>query len=78
MPIFEYKCAVCGIVREILCLREPRTATVPCACGAQAVYKVSAPHFDLRMGINADAFPTLGDRWARAHSDQLKKESKDG
>lgn len=78
MPIFEYKCAACDAVREILCLREPRVATAPCKCGAQATYQISAPHFDPRMGINADAFPTAGDRWARTHEDQLKKESQDG
>lgn len=75
MPIYEYKCASCGAVREILCLRRPRVAMVPCACGKQAIYQISAPHFDFRMGIDADAFPTAGDRWARAHEEQLKKES---
>jgi putative FmdB family regulatory protein len=78
MPIYEYRCVGCGSLKEQFVHQRPRPAMIPCECGAQAVFQISAPHFDLRMGIKADAFPTMGDRWAKAHTDQLKKEMEHG
>ncbi len=66
----------CGTVQEKFCPRRPRPMFVPCDCGAQALYVISAPHLDPRMGIDAEAFPTMGERWAKAHTDQLAKEKK--
>jgi len=51
---------------------------VPCECGAQALYQISAPHIDMRLGTQADSFPTMGNKWARAHADHLKKETEHG
>jgi len=77
MPIFEYKCAVCGLVQEKLCPARPRPAIVPCPCGAQGTFQFSAPHLALRMGLDS-ALPTSAARWSRAHAEQLKKETQHG
>ena len=75
MPVFEYKCE-CGITQDRVILTRPRPAIVPCACGKQAVFQISAPHLSMKMGLDAIGSPTAARRWERAHSEKLKEEQR--
>lgn len=75
MPIFEYKCQDCGGAQDVIVLKPPRPALVPCACGKQAVFQISAPHLSMKMGLDP-SMPTSADRWERAHTEKLKEEQR--
>jgi hypothetical protein len=76
MPIFEYKCPDCGGTQDVIVLKPPRPALVPCACGKQAVFQISAPHLSMRMGMDSIGSPTQARRWEKAHTEKLKAEQR--
>jgi putative FmdB family regulatory protein len=47
MPFYDYECAACGAIHEAKKTVAER-ATDRCACGAEAVQKISAPGFSLK------------------------------
>lgn len=49
---------------------------IPCQCGSQSVFKISAPRFSLRMGVDPNGSPTMADKWEKAHAQKLKQELK--
>lgn len=76
MPIFEYACIKCDERTEQFITSNPRPEYVPCKCGSQAFYRVSAPRFSLKMGLDTQGAPTMADKWERAHIQKLKQEAK--
>lgn len=74
MILFDFECGKCRLVFEELVPHNVRD--VVCPCGYLAKRLVSAPRIDPRLGVNADSFPTMGDKWARVREQRAKIESK--
>lgn len=75
MILYDFECRSCGAVFEELTPRNVHDVECP-ECGGRAFRLVSAPRIDPKLGVNADAFPTMGDRWARVREQRAKIESK--
>ena len=76
MPIFEYECIKCGERTDQFITSNPRPVYTVCKCGSQAFYRVSAPRFSLKMGLDPNGSPTMAAKWEKAHREKLKQEAK--
>lgn len=78
MPLLlnDFACGTCGHTFESL--EDSDTRSIPCEkCGSQADRLVPTPRFALRMGVDPVGNPTMGDKWARVHEQQLAQQRKE-
>jgi putative FmdB family regulatory protein len=64
--LFDYLCTTCGDEFEELVEREhPDPVKCP-TCGSSSTRRlVTGTRIDPRLGIHADVFSTMGDKWAK-------------
>ena len=67
LVLFDHRCAECARIFEELVERStPSVVTCPhCKYFGHAERLLSAPRLDTSLGVDASAFPTLGDKWVR-------------
>lgn len=66
LMMFDYLCTLCGDEFEELVDREhPDPVKCP-TCGSSSTQRlITGTRIDPRLGIHADSFPTMGDKWVR-------------
>jgi hypothetical protein len=73
--MFDWVCDTCG--EEYSDLAKPDThQQMHDLCGGMAKRILSAPHFDIRMGVDPTGNPTMARKWARQHEQSRKIEEK--
>ena len=67
MPLilFDHQCNLCGHEFEELVDRANPRVECPLCGDSNVTRLVTGTHIDPRLGIHADAFPTMGDKWAK-------------
>ena len=73
--MFEFWCPACAAKFDDLV--KPTKQTAPCPqCGGAGKRLISAPRIDPRLGVDAKAFPTMGDKWAKVRRQRKVIEEK--
>lgn len=73
--LFDYECADCSTVfEELVYLDSPDSVNCPRCDGSSTKRLISAPRIDPKLGVDAESFPTMGDKWARKHRLKPKAE----
>lgn len=74
--IYEYECKSCGLLFEKYGIKLSN-CDKPCECPhckGEGERRISMPHFAYqKMGLDAESFPTAGDKWARIHEKEGKR-----
>lgn len=73
--VYEFQCGACRKIFDDLVQPDQQTHVCP-DCGKSAKRILSAPRFDIRMGIDAVGSPTMGAKWARQHEQARKADEK--
>lgn len=73
---FEFQCPCCDLIFDDLVQPHEMTHACPKCQSPHAKRILSAPRFDIRMGIDAVGNPTMGAKWARQHEQARKVEEK--
>jgi putative FmdB family regulatory protein len=74
--LYDFLCKGCGETFEDLI--DPVDGEKPVCgyCGStDATRLISAARIDPRLGLDPDAFPTMGDKWARIRRQRAKIEN---
>ena len=74
LMVFEFECE-CGEIFDDLVQSSVRECPCP-KCQKNAKRILSAPRFDIRMGVDPTGNPTMGRKWARQHEQSRKIEEK--
>lgn len=75
LMMFEWQCNKCR--REFSDLAQPDVKRLRHeGCGGMSKRLISAPHFDIRMGIDPTGNPTMAAKWARQHEQARKIEDR--
>lgn len=74
--VFEFQCPDCDQIFDDLVQPTELTHVCPNGCKGLAKRILSAPRFDIRMGIDAVGNPTMGAKWARQHEQARKADEK--
>jgi len=73
MPLYDYRCATCGEVREEFRRVDDRHAPATCACGAEAEHCFAPPH----VMSDIEGYRSMADgSWISSrsqHRDHLKR-----
>jgi putative FmdB family regulatory protein len=73
--VFEFQCSSCNHIFDDLV--QSTVHACPCPkCQKQSKRILSAPRFDIRMGVDPTGNPTMGRKWARQHEQTRKIEEK--
>jgi putative FmdB family regulatory protein len=74
--LFDYECPECGHgFEEFVNTSSPETVNCP-ECSAPSTKQITGTRIDPRLGVHADAYPTMGDKWARIRVQRQKIEAK--
>jgi putative FmdB family regulatory protein len=74
--LFDHECPECGHqFEEFVNTGSPETVNCP-ECTAPATKLITGTTIDPRLGVDADRFPTMGDKWARVREQRQKIEAK--
>jgi putative FmdB family regulatory protein len=74
--VYDFKCPCCNTVFERMVHSDKHTYVCPECQSPDAKRQISAPRFDIRMGVDPTGNPTMGDKWARMHTQARKVEDK--
>ena len=74
LRVFEFQCP-CGNIFDDLVQPDVKTLACP-KCKRDSKRILSAPRFDIRMGVDPVGNPTMGAKWARQHEQTRKIEEK--
>lgn len=70
----DFECPTGHVFEE---LADRRDANPVCpTCNATTTRLIGAPRMDPRLGVHADAFSTMGDKWARIRRQRKQIELK--
>lgn len=74
--LYDFRCEGCGITFESL--EKSHVFEIECiACGDVAKRQMSTPKIDYRhMGLDPVGSPTAGDKWAKMHEKDARREPK--
>jgi putative FmdB family regulatory protein len=74
--LFDFECPHCGYgFEEFVNTNSPETVNCP-ECATPATKQITGGRIDPRLGVDANAFPTMGDKWARVREQRQKIEAK--
>lgn len=75
--LFSYECRTCSQEFEELVDRD-NPGTVNCLkCGSTNTHRlVTGGRIDPKLGVDAESWPTMGDRWARIRRQRKQIEDK--
>lgn len=74
--LFDYKCRDCDDVFEELVNRDnPGKVKCPNCKTSNTDRQLCAPRLDPKLGLDAEGFPTMGDKWARIRRQRAKIEN---
>ena len=66
LRMFDFECPNGHEFEDLVDISPDGLITASCpTCHQSGKKLMSATRLDTRLGVNADAFPTLGDKWAR-------------
>ena len=75
--LFDYSCRDCGEEFEELVERDnPGLVKCPSCASTSTTRLISPVRLDYRLGVKADVFTTLGDRWEKIQRQRQKIEQK--
>jgi putative FmdB family regulatory protein len=72
--LFEFQCPCCDLLFDDLVHPDVKTHVCPECQSPHAKRVLSAPHFDIRMGLDPTGNPTMAAKWARQHEQARKVE----
>lgn len=73
--LYDFRCTSCTSVFDDMVKSDVFEAICP-ECGETGTRLVSRPRLDPRLGVDADGFPTMGDKWARTRVQRKKVEER--
>src|SRR5262245_3218398 len=78
MPLilFDHECPTCGhTFEDFINSAQPEPVNCP-ECQTPAQKLISGTRMDPKLGVDADRFPTMGDKWAKIRVQRQKIEAK--
>jgi putative FmdB family regulatory protein len=77
MILFDYECKSCAQVFEELVDRDsPEPVKCP-SCGQfDTTRLITGTTIDPNLGLDAESFPTMGDKWAKKREQRRRQESR--
>jgi putative FmdB family regulatory protein len=74
--LFDFECPHCGLSFEDF-VNTSSPETVNCSeCATPATKQITGTRIDPRLGVHADAFSTMGDKWMKVREQRQKIEAK--
>ena len=75
--LFDFECRAChGQFEELVDRDHPDQAKCPLCASSKTKRLITGTRIDPRLGLNAEAFPTVGAAWERKRRERMAIEKK--
>ena len=73
--LFDYLCPQEHVTEHLVDTNSPEPVLCP-QCSQVSTRQLSAGRIDPKLGLDATAYPTMGDKWAKMRTQRQKIEAK--